>query len=189
MFDPGRFAAGDREYVRHVIREHEPMVLLICQSFARDYDQAQDLAQETWRTVCAKVESFEGKGTFRAWLHRVATNVCISEVRSRKMREERLEQYANEPPSFRAWSQIDPLAETERRELQRAICRALPRLSDGEREAVTLRIFEARSPAEIAEIMGISPATVRSHIRHALNRLRKMMEDPDDELSQFRASP
>lgn len=188
MFDAERFAAGDRQYVRVVVQEHEPMILFICRSFARDDDHTQDLAQETWKTACAKIGSFSGEGSFRSWLHRVCTNVCLSEMRSRKTRDERLRQHAEEFYAMH-WRDIDPLAETERRELQHSIHRALPKLSDGERDAVTLRIFEGRSAAEIAEIMGIAPATVRSHVRHAIQRLRTMVEDPDNDLSRYRPSP
>lgn len=189
MVDVERFVAGDREYVREVIREYEPMIGLICQSFARDEDHAEDLAQETWSLVCAKARSFDGTGTFRGWLYRVTMNVCLSDVRSRKARDEQLGRYAREMSSHRDRERLDPLAETERRELQHAIYRALPQLSENEREALILRIFEGRAPSEIAETMGIATATVRSHVRHAINRLRRMMEDPNNDLSRYGRSP
>lgn len=188
MFDPERFAGGDEQYVREIVREHEPMVLVICRSFARDDDHTDDLAQETWLTVCAKVGSFKGEGSFRAWLSRVCMNVCLTEARTQKARAERLRRFAQEAKTM-DWRRIDPLAETERRELQHATYRALPQLSDGEREAVTLRILEGLSAAEAADLMGVAPATVRSHLRHAINRLRTIMEDPDNELSRYRATP
>jgi RNA polymerase sigma-70 factor (ECF subfamily) len=187
VFDPQRFSTGEREYVRDVVRAYEPMILLICRSFARDEDQAEDLAQETWKTVCAKIASFRGEGSFRSWLHRVCTNVCLTEVRAGKARAEGRTRYGQEEEAV-APKQMDPLAETQRRELQRSIHRALPALSDGERTAVTLRILEGCSAAETAERMGVTPATVRSHIRHAIHRLRTMMEDPDNDLSRHRAS-
>lgn len=188
MFDPERFASGDERYIREVVREHEPLVLMICRSFARDEDGTDDLAQETWKKVCATIGSFKSEGSFRAWLSRVCVNVCLSQTRMRKGRRERLRLYAEEAKTM-DWRQIDPLAETEQRELQHAIYRALPELTDGERQAVTLRIFEGCSAAEAAEVMGVAPATVRSHIRHAIKRLRTMMEDPDNDLSRYRTSP
>lgn len=188
MFDAERFASGDREYVREVVREYEPLILVICRSYAVDDDHMLDLAQETWTTVLAKLASFEGKGSFRAWLFRVCTNLCLTDARTRKARTERMRRYSEDMRSM-DWKQVDPLAETARRELHHSIYRALPRLSEGEREAVTLRILEGRSAAETARIMGIAPATVRSHIRHAIQRLRTMMEDPDNDLSRYGASP
>lgn len=188
MFDLKRFTSGDERYVREVVREHEPLVLVICRSFAQDDDHIEDLAQETWKTVCAKIDSFRGEGSFRAWLSRVCARVCLTDARVRKTRADRAMRYAEESKPLN-WHQIDPLAQTERGQLQRAIHRALPELSDGERNAVTYRILEGRPPTECAELMGVTPATVRSHLRHAINRLRRMMEDPEHELSRYRASP
>ena len=185
MFDARRFAAGDDKYVEEVIRNHSPMVLIVCQAYARDYDHAQDLYQEIWRTVWTKAESYRGEGAFRAWLHRVATNVCRTDARARKKVAEARDALASEAGS---WSRVDPLHQTHLRELQRAILRALPELTPGEREALTLRVLEGRKPAEVARIMNVTPATVRSHVRHALNHLREMMEDPDHDLSRYRAN-
>lgn len=185
MFDAERFLSGDRAYVRDVLEEHSRMVLLVCESYARDWDHAQDLYQETWRTVCREARSFRGSGSFRAWLHRIASNVCRSDHRSTKTRNEVLSRLGRELDTA-AWAPVDPLVATERRELHRALHRALPELSDGEREALMLRVLEGRTASEVAQMMGIAPATVRSHVRHALNRLRKMMEDPGHELSRYR---
>jgi len=188
VFNPERFASGDERYAREVVREHEPLVLVICRSFAQDDDHLEDLAQETWKTVCANIDSFRAEGTFRAWLSRVCTRVCLTDVRTRKTRAERAKRYAEESKLL-DWHRIDPLAQTEQRQLQHAIYRALPELSDGERDAVTYRILEGRPPAECAELMGVTQATVRSHLRHAINRLRRMLEDPDHDLSRYRAAP
>lgn len=189
MFDLERFLSGDRKYVTEIIREHSPLVLVICQSYSRDYDQAQDLHQETWKVVCQKVESFRGTGSFRSWLRTVTHNVCLSELRTTKSTLEGLERFAAEEVGLgRSWSQIDPLADTSKRQLHRAILRAIQKLTDGERDALTLRVIEEKTTAEAAEIMGVKPATVRSHLRHALTRLKEMTEDPDNELSRYRTN-
>jgi RNA polymerase sigma-70 factor, ECF subfamily len=186
VFDAERFLTGDRTYVRHVMEEHSPMVMLVCESYARDYDHAQDLYQETWRAVCRSARSYRGPGAFATWLHRVASNVCRSDHRASRTMRETLERWGHDLEPG-AWAAVDPLVATARRELHRVIHRALPELSDGEREALTLRVLEGRGPGEVASMMGVAPATVRSHIRHALNRLRQMMEDPGHELSRYRS--
>ena len=189
MFDADRFLSGDRDYVREIIREYSPLVLVICQSYARDYDHAQDLYQETWKAVWAKGNTFRGAGSFQAWLHKVATNTCVSDFRTRKAEKQGLVRYITASQGIEgAWAAVDPLAQTEQRELHRAIHRVLPELSDGEREALVLRVIDERSAQEAANVMGVTPATVRSHVRHAMNRLRRIMEDPDSELSRYRTN-
>lgn len=188
MFDIDRFAAGDPKHVEEVVRGYSPLVLVVCQSFARDYDHAQDLYQDTWKTVLARARSYGGDSSFRSWLYKVATNVCLSDRRAGQATADGMALYATQTTAGNGWTHVDPLAETERRELHRAIHRALPVLSEGQREALLLRVMEGRSTAEVAEFMGVTPATVRSHVRHALNRLRHLTEDPDNELSRHRAT-
>jgi RNA polymerase sigma factor (sigma-70 family) len=72
--------------------------------------------------------------------------------------------------------EANPLAEVERDEALARIRPVLPDLSPREQEAMELLILEKRSPGEAAQIMGCTPSTVRSHLRHALVRLRTLME-------------
>ena len=188
MFDVDRFTAGDPQHVEEVVRGYSPLVLFVCQSFARDYDHAQDLYQDTWQTVLTRARSYGGDGSFRSWLYKVTTNVCLSDRRADQASADGMAMYVAQTTGLKEGQGVNPLAETERHELRRAIHRALPVLSEGQREAVRLRIMEGRSTAEVANAMGITPATVRSHVRHALSRLRSLTEDPDNELSRHRAT-
>lgn len=165
------------------------MILLICRSFARDHDHAQDLAQETWVTVCRKIRTFEASGTFRAWLGTVAKSVCLNDARAHERATNRNHLYERRRVTMvdRA-KKIDPLVDDERREIQQHIYRMLTQLPDQARRAVTLRIMEERSTAEVARMMSITPATVRSHVRHAVARLRQLMEHSDEALSRYRSS-
>ena len=188
MINVERFRAGERAYIEEVVRQHSSLVLLVCQAYAPDYDHAQDLFQDTWKTVLGQLDSFSGRGSFRSWLYQVATNVCLSDLRAGRATTDKLEVYSRDRSAPRGWGGVDPLAETERRELHHAIHQALPLLSDGQRDVVLMRVMEGRAAKEVAALMGISQATVRSHLRHALNRLRTIMEDPDNELSRHRAT-
>jgi len=77
----------------------------------------------------------------------------------------------------------DKWPEGEAEPLHRLVRQALDDLPPREKQAMTLRIIEGRSPRETAEIMRITPDTVRSHVHHALQRVRARMDDPADPLS------
>lgn len=185
MIDRERLEAGDPQHFEEIVRTYAPLVLAITRSFATDLDHAEDLFQQVWQKTYEKRASFSGHGSFEAWLHRLATNLCRSDHRSRKHRRAALERLMGAADS-ESWTQqpMSPLARLERRELHERLHRALANLSEREHEALLLRVFEGRSPDEVAAAMGIRKATVRSLIRHAVKRLKELMEDPGDDLSR-----
>ena len=185
-FDVSRFLSLDQEYCRRVVREYSPLVMSVCNSYARDSDHAQDLYQESWLKVCASARSYRSTGSFRGWLGRLTRNVCVSDFRSRKSAAKGRARYRSEVAGGQPIERTpDPLESRERDERHQTIREALERLPKRERQALSLRLIEQRSPREVARIMGVTPATVRSHIRHAVQRLRKRMIDPGDELSRL----
>ncbi len=189
MIDLERFRSVDSAYHEFLIREYGSMVLLVAQSYGKDFDRAEDLFQEIWMHAFEKRASFEGRGSFGGWLHRLAKNVCIEEYRARKTRASMLDRFAREARADEmGWTPPDPLSEAERQEYHLKLHRAMGQLSEREHEAVTLRIIEGREPEEVARIMGLEKATVRSHIRHAMRRLKNIMEEPGDELSRHESA-
>ncbi|MDE2806662.1 MAG: sigma-70 family RNA polymerase sigma factor [Gemmatimonadota bacterium] len=182
-FDAVQFAAGG-DYARRVVREHGPLVWAVCKGYARDRDHLDDLYQETWLKVYATAGSFRATGTFRGWLSRLARSVCVSDYRARRAAARSIDRYAGEvgASDVAGPGRPDPLEQTEKQLVQHVIREAIDDLPARERQALTLRLIDERSPAEVARLMRVRPATVRSHIRHALQRLRKRIEDPQDPL-------
>ena len=184
MIDLGRFRSGDSKYFELVLRAYAPLVLTVTNSFATDIDHGEDLFQEIWERVYEKRGTFNSRGSFSAWLRRVATTVCISDHRARTAREKaRHELVTQSIPQGQDRKATDPLAEVERRESIATLRVAMGHLSIREREAIALRILDERSPEECAEMMGITKATVRSNIRHAIKRLRGFIEQSGSALS------
>jgi len=188
MIDLERFRRGDRAYLEELVKTRGRLVLTVAQAYGKDFDHAQDLYQEIWKHVFEKRMSYSGHGSFEAWLHRLATNVCISDFRTRKARFEAHERMGHMGLiEEHSWKAQNPLGEAERRELHSKLHRALAQLSDREHEAICLRFLEDTTPEEVARIMGIKKATVRSIIRHGTQRLKKLMGVPGDELSGYQS--
>ena len=181
-FDAANFIA-DGDYARRVVHDHGPLVWAVCKGYARDRDHLDDLYQETWLRVFKTAGSFRGTGSFRGWLARLARSVCVSDYRARRAAAKGLDRYVGETAALESGMRVPhPLDRTEHEILQHAIREAVDELPARERQALTLRLIDERSPAEVARLMRVRPATVRSHIRHALGRLRRRIENPDDPL-------
>lgn len=178
MIDLERFRRGEPEYFETLVEQHGWLVQRVVEAHWQDPDEAQDCYQETWVRVYRNRKSFSGSGSFEGWLHRIARNVCVNLCvkGGRRWRLLKLLKtgWAKE---LMGWNPPDPSRETERREREQRLHKALTQLTDREREAITLRLFEGRDAQEVAEIMGIKASTVRSIIRHGAARLKNVMEE------------
>ena len=177
--DISRFFSGEHEYARLVVREYSPVVRSICRKYAEDDDHELDLYQTVWMKAYASAASYRANASFRTWLGRLARNACICDYRSRQRTANARDEYSTLLATETRYYRIrNPGESSDAERIRRLVQQAIYSLPPRERQAITLRIIEERRPSEVARIMGIAPATVRSHIRHALRRLRDYLEHP-----------
>jgi RNA polymerase sigma-70 factor (ECF subfamily) len=177
VIDLKRFWSGESDYLEEVVRIYGPLVFSVARIHSKDRDHTDDLYQDVWKRVIEKRETFSGSGRFEGWLRRVAYNVCLSDRRARNIQEEAMRCIKDQVPDEDLVQRVeDPLARVERRELQTRISLALASVSEREREAIELRIYEGRPAEEVARIMDVKSATVRSLIRNGIHRVRDLSE-------------
>ena len=165
--DPSRFDTLYRKYVAQVY------------SYAvyelGNHHDAEDATERTFLSALRALPRFEeraqpadgeGASTFRVWLFRIARHE-IAQGRRRRRRHP-------EAPIEAAGPMIDPLdveaGAVSRDEMAHA-WRAIERLPDDRRRALTLRFVEEMSTAEIAGVMGRSEGAVRVLIHRALRHV------------------
>ena len=137
---------------------------------------AEDAAQEAFIAAYRRLSSFRG-GNFRAWLLRIAANICCDELRRRRRR-----QAASLDAALEAGSPADvssPLAGPEeealRRELGRHLQQGLAALPAEQRLAIILRDIHGLSYEELTEALGCSLGTVKSRIARGRARMREYL--------------
>ncbi len=157
----------------------------------RDDVAAQDLLQEVFLRVWTRAEQWSGRGSFKAWLYRIATNLALNHLRSvRRKREQPLDVFnewsddEDESPAP-AWM-IDTLSlgpdaaleQSERRERARQLVEKLPR---EKREVFRLVHEMEMSMQDAADELGIPEGTVKSRLYYAKRRLAHQWQDLDTE--------
>jgi RNA polymerase sigma-70 factor (ECF subfamily) len=158
-------------------RRHRRELHVHCYRLLASYDEAEDAVQETYLRAWRARDSFDG-GTFaRAWLYRIATNVCLDLIRAKSRQAPRLQSLAEV-----SWLQpypdrlLDEVAATEeqpdavavaRETIELAFLAALQVLPARQRAALVLRDVLGLSAAELAEALGSSVAAVNSALQRA----------------------
>ena len=169
MVDLERFRSGDPGVWAGFVRQCGPMMLDVTTGFAKDRDEAEDWAQEAWARAFRKRRAFRGQGSIRGWLMVLTRNLCLNRLQSRKRRLAGLELFRREPRELVP----NPLELLEEADQRRAVREAIARLPRRQREAVILWRGDEREISEIAEVMSISEATVRSLISKGIARLAR----------------
>jgi RNA polymerase sigma-70 factor (ECF subfamily) len=142
-------------------------------------EDAEDLVQETYTKAFAAADRFEG-GNLEAWLFRILRNAFLSRIRHERRGPVRsgldtLDPGGEDAPDD-AWLRGDVELEAMRRLVGSEIEAALRSLSVDARTAVLLDL-EGFSEAEMAEILGCAPGTVKSRLARARAALRDRLAD------------
>lgn len=171
------------ERYRRQLRRHLVAML-------RDADAAEDVLQDVLLRVWTHARQWNGRGTPRGWLYRIATNTGLNHLRATRRRP----QQPLTPPDeddeagnarVPAWmidnAAIDPQAAAERAERRAQVRRLVQQLPDDKREVVRL-IYDAElETREVARALRVPEGTVRSRLFYATKRLARALEQLDNE--------
>ena len=149
-----------------LVRRHQPRILMLQRRFSGDRALAEDLSQETFLCAWRKLDSFRGTGRFSAWLAKLAYNVFLQHVRNTGGRQQdiSIDDQATAELAMPQPGNIDELAD---------LPRLLSVLSYEEQLVIVLNYGHGLSNAEISQVLGIAPGTVKSQIHRAKDKIRQ----------------
>jgi len=173
-----RFKDGDAGAFELLFSRHLHAIVNFSYRFVRNRQIAEELAQEIFLKVYTGASGYEAQAKFTTWLYRIATNVCLNEIRKPRFRatHEPLE----ETLPVNSGTALD--AHLDRRAIAHAIRRALEQLPVKQRAAFILNKYQELSYAEVSEIMGISEQAVKSLIHRAKETLAETLKGSLPEL-------
>jgi len=160
----------DEEAFTQLYEEHFDKLYRYVALRIGDRMEAEDLTQQVFVKALQSISSFKWKGIpFSAWLFRIAHNQVVDYFRKKK-------RYATAPlnESLRG-SDIDPQLALERKLEIEQLLSATKRLTEAQREVISLRFASELSIAEVAKIMGKSQGAVKALQHSAIVALRKAL--------------
>lgn len=173
-----RALGGDTESFNELITRWErPIYALAYRMIGREED-ARDVCQDAFLRAYRGLAGFRGQAKFSSWLYRIALNLCRDWIR-----RERRTPVVGTPEGV----DLVELAATQgpmetiedrmaRRDLSRAVARALQQLPDQQRVAIVLKEYHGLTFQEIADLVGCPLSTVKTRLYQGLAVLRKHLE-------------
>ena len=151
---------------RLLFEKYAKRMMGVCLRYANDYEEAQDILQESFIKVFQKISSFEGKGSLEGWIRRVMVNTALDAIRKNKEQQFQVEITEQEHSISTESTVVDSI---QARDLL-ILIQALPA---GFRTVFNLYAIEGFSHKEIAGMLGITESTSKSQYARARMHLQK----------------
>ena len=158
---------GDVEAFESVYRAHFPQIYALCRRMIGDESEARDLVQDVFVRAWQRLPTFRGQSALGTWLHRLAVNVVLEQLRSAK----------RDVARFIDESDNDALpARSASPETRMDIDRAVAQLPAGARTVFVLHDIHGYSHDEIAQMTGIAAGTARAQLFRARRALMRLLD-------------
>lgn len=169
----------DQGAIRSIIQQHNQRLYRIARSILRNDSDAEDVLQEAYCRAFAHLDTFRGEARLGSWLARIVINEAL-ERRRHAEPSVRLDNDDGKPfpsaqilPFPNASFQADPETAAAQQQIRILVERAIDLLPEAFRITLVARVIEGMSVEETAELLDISPETVKSRLHRARGLLKR----------------
>ncbi len=157
---------SNRKAQKELYDRYSTVLFSCCLKYAPNYQEAQDVLQDSFITIFKKIGQFKGEGSFEGWLKRIAINTALQQYRGKKV-------YQLEDHSLVADEAVE-VEDTDALGMQ-DLLDMIHQLPDRYRLVFSLYTLDGYGHKEIADMMGISEGTSKSNLSRARQNLQQMI--------------
>jgi RNA polymerase sigma-70 factor, ECF subfamily len=171
-----RSKEDDERAFGELISRYESKVYSLALRMVRNPEDAEDVLQDTFLRAYRGIKSFQGASTFSTWIYRITANSALMRLRKKQLPTVSIED-ADEretPVNIADWTP-GPVEQLLSQELQHEMDEAIEALPPEFRQVFILRDVEEMSNAEVAEILDLSVAAVKSRLHRARLKVRNRL--------------
>ncbi len=165
-----RCKEGDRLAQKELYEKLSPKMFALCIRYMGDRMTAEDILQEGFITLFAKLDTFSGDGSFEGWCRRIFVNTALMSLRKNDLLKDSDDIDTAWEVSSESPSPVQNLGYAE-------LMTLVSSLPNGYRAIFNMYVIEGYSHKEIAQILGITEVTSRSQLQRARVMLQKMIKD------------
>ena len=184
-----RATAGDVDSFNQLVSRWERTIYALAYRTLGREEDARDVVQEAFLRAYRGLRGFKGEAKFSSWLYRITLNLCRDWIR-----RERRAPVVQPPEGIDAVDLADAqAAPTEsvedlvaRREMSRAVSRAMAELPEEQRTAIMLKEYHGLTFQEIADQPNCPLSTVKTRLYQGLSVLRRRLDRQQVEEASLR---
>jgi RNA polymerase sigma-70 factor (ECF subfamily) len=176
--------SGQKDLFYELVKRYEGKIYNFGLKLVRDIGDAEDLVQDTFLNVFRYLKDFRQETKFKNWLYKIASNLCIKKKRKSNFapdRELSLDDFLpgeddRTPSEIPDWAAL-PLEKLLNEELSENLKKSIVSLPEKYRMVFVLRDVEGFNTDETAQILNVSPASVKVRLHRARLFLREKIKE------------
>ena len=175
---------GDSAAFEQLVRSYDQSVLRMALNLLHSKEDARDIYQEAFLRVYRNLSRFRFDCSFSTWLYRIVANLCLDQIRKRKVRKEEpasLSTTGGELDRFQFVAEnradVDPQRQLMSAEVNERVKEVLDRLTPRERIVFEMRHFQGMRLRAIGEALGVTEEAAKNCLFRATQKMRAALGD------------
>jgi RNA polymerase sigma-70 factor (ECF subfamily) len=175
---------GDSDAFERLVRSYDHNVLRMALNLLHSPEDARDVYQEAFLRVYRNLPKFRFDCSFSTWLYRIVANLCLDQIRKRKVRKEEassVETGSGDLDRFQFLPEqradVDPQRQLMSAEVNTRIREVLDRLTPRERVVFEMRHFEGMRVRSIGDALGVTEEAAKNCLFRATQKMRAALGD------------
>lgn len=172
-----KFLDGDESAFNRLVLKYQEKIYLLARRMTGNHLDADEVVQEVLMVLYKKLNTFEFKSSFYTWLYRITMTRSLNYIKKRSLKTflplSGLKNKMNED--------FDPLVSFENKEKVVRLEKILQKIPAKQREVFILRNIEQLDYEEISKITGTSVGALKANYFHALNKVKELMNDYENQ--------
>ncbi|ETA81447.1 RNA polymerase sigma factor [Youngiibacter fragilis] len=158
--------------IEHYIEKHGRRLYGLCRTLCTNPSDADDLYQETWLKVCARIGLYDKTNEFEGWLTRICVNTYKDQLRKR-LRSPIFDGFRSQEAKDTVMENVSAIEKQDSSDLHDAV----ERLPDKLRTTIILYYFQDLDISHTAYSLQIPAGTVKSRLNKAKKLLKEMLNN------------
>ena len=172
-------ASGNLEVLGELYSRYMHLVYGVCLKYLKDREESMDAVMQIFEKLITdipkqKIENFSG------WLHVVTRNYCLMQLRSKKSKDEKHNEWLNDTTVFmESNNSVHPI-DNDEQDMEKALADCIERLRVEQKECIKLFYYENKCYQEISADLKIDEKKVKSNLQNAKRNLKLCLEEKHD---------